>query len=61
MFQSRCSLLWKTEIKECVYELIEEGESVNLFLLKIYPVDDDKDEVDVFVNEAVRNNESVVI
>ena len=42
-------------------ELIEEGESVNLFLHKIYLVDDDKDEVDVVVNEAVRNNESVVI
>lgn len=42
-------------------ELIEEGESVNLFLHKIYLVDDDKDEVDVVVNEVVRNNESVVI
>lgn len=42
-------------------ELIEEGEHVNLFLHKIYLVDEEQDNVDVVVNEAVRFPESVAI
>ena len=42
-------------------ELIQEGERVNLFLHKIYLVDDSEGNVEVIVNEAVRNDESVVI
>ena len=42
-------------------EMVSEGEHVNVFLHKIYLVDDNAGKVEVIVNHAVRNNESVVI
>ena len=41
--------------------MVSEGDHVYVFLHKIYLVDDNAGKVEVIVNHAVRNNESVVI
>ena len=42
-------------------ELIKEGEHVNVFLQRLYLVDDHGQNVAIAVNEALRQDESVVI
>lgn len=42
-------------------ELIQEGEHVNVFLQRLYLVDDDGQNVAISINEALRQEESVII
>jgi hypothetical protein len=42
-------------------ELVKEGEKVNVFLQRLYLVDNDGKQVATSINEAIREEESVVI